>query len=167
MPSRTRSAHSALHEMVSCIEVIDVRLFIGAFAVADSLFLNEPGEHNSMSHIVQIQTEIRDPKVVMTACERLKLPIPVHRTVKLFRAEATGIAVELPGWRYPVVCQTDTGELQYDNYQGHWGDQRQLDSLLQIYAVEKAKSEARRLGYSVTEQQLIDGSIKLHVQISA
>ena len=38
-----------------------------------------------------------------------------------------------------------------------------LDRFLQIYAVEKAKLEARKKGYAVTEQALGDGSIRLQV----
>jgi hypothetical protein len=60
-----------------------------------------------MSHIVQIQTEIRDPAALAAACRRLELPQPVQRTVRLFSAEAPGLAVELPGWRYPVVCHLE------------------------------------------------------------
>ena len=71
-----------------------------------------------MSHIVQIQTEIRDPIAVKSACNRMGLPEPAHRTVQLYNAEATGLAVELPDWRYPVICQTETGEIRYDNYEG-------------------------------------------------
>ena len=117
-----------------------------------------------MSHIVQIQTEVRDPVAVTTACARLGLPVPVHRTVKLYNAEATGLAVELPRWRYPVVCQTETGHLRYDNFGGRWGDQCELDRLLQIYAVEKAKLEARKQGYDVSERALQDGSIVVQIQ---
>jgi hypothetical protein len=119
-----------------------------------------------MSHIVQIQTEIRDLIAITAACERLKLPTPVHRTVQLFSAKATGLAVELPGWRYPVVCQTETGQLQYDDFGGRWGEKSQLDRLLQIYAVEKTKIEARRRGHSVTEHQLENGSIKIQVHLA-
>ncbi len=46
-----------------------------------------------------------------------------------------------------------------------WGDQAQLDRLLQMYAVEKAKLEANRRGHTVTEQALADGSIKLTIQV--
>jgi len=46
-----------------------------------------------------------------------------------------------------------------------WGDSRQLDKFLQAYAAEKVKIEGRRKGHVVTEQQLVDGSIKLTVQI--
>lgn len=120
-----------------------------------------------MSHIVQIQTEIRDPAALAAACQRLKLPQPVHRTVRLFSEEATGLAVELPGWRYPVVCHLESGQLQYDNYEGRWGEQRHLDKLKQFYAVEKTRIEAWRRGHTVIEQPLADGSIRLSVQLTA
>ncbi len=64
-----------------------------------------------------------------------------------------------------MVFDTATGESKYDNYDGHWGKQERLDEFLQAYAVEKAKIEARRNGYSVTEQPLEDGSIKVTVQV--
>lgn len=118
-----------------------------------------------MSHIVQIQTEIRDPVALSSACHRLGLPEPVHETVKLFSSEATGYAVRLPQWRYPVVCDLTAGKLAYDNYGGRWGEQRNLDALLQSYAIEKAKLEARRAGHCVTEQPLEDGSVRLSISL--
>jgi hypothetical protein len=77
----------------------------------------------------------------------------------------TGLGVQLPDWRYPAVCQLDSGEIKYDNYGGRWGEQQHLDRFLQAYAVERAKIEARRRGNSCTEQQLADGSIKLTVSV--
>jgi hypothetical protein len=118
-----------------------------------------------MSHIVQIQTEVRDPIAVSSACSRLGLPQPVHGEHRLFSGPVTGLAVQLPRWRYPVVCQTDSGRVQYDNYEGRWGEPLLLDNFLQRYAVEKACLEARRLGHGVTEQPLPDGSIRLTVQV--
>ena len=118
-----------------------------------------------MSHIVQIQTEVRDPMAVRLACQRLKLPPPVQGTFELFAARVTGLAVELPDWRYPVVCDTLTGQLQYDNYQEHWGSQAELHKFLQAYSCEKTFLEARRKGHAVTEQQLEDRSIKLTVHV--
>lgn len=119
-----------------------------------------------MSHIVQIQTEIRDPAAVSAACQRLKLPAPVHGTIELYNGAATGLAVQLSGWRYPAVCDTTTGQIKYDNFGGDWGDQKELDRFLQAYAVEKARIEARRHGHTVFEQPLSDGSIKLTIQVS-
>ena len=118
-----------------------------------------------MSHIVTIQTQVRDPVAVAAACQRLKLPQPVQGRFRLFSGEVARLGVELPGWRYPVVCQTETGEVKFDNFEGRWGEQRHLDAFLQGYAVEKAKLEARRRGHCVIEQPLADGSIKLTVQV--
>jgi len=118
-----------------------------------------------LSHIVTIQTQVRDPVAVAAACQRLGLPQPIQGRFRLFSGEVAGLGVELPGWRYPVVCQTETGEVKFDNFEGRWGEQRQLDAFLQGYAVEKTKLEARRRGHSVIEQPLADGSIKLTVQV--
>ena len=73
-----------------------------------------------MSHIVSIKTQVKDPQAVQAACRRLQLAEPEHRTAKLYNSEATGLVVELPGWRYPLVCNTNSGELKYDNFQGRW-----------------------------------------------
>ncbi len=116
-----------------------------------------------MSHIVSIETKLHDPLAVSAACQRLGLPAPVQGTAELFSGEATGLIVQLPDWQYPAVIDTLTGVVRYDNYNGHWGDQAQLDRFLQAYAVEKAKLEARKKGYRVTEQTLQDGSIKVQL----
>ncbi len=118
-----------------------------------------------MSHIVEIKTEIRDEAAVKAACSRLHLPQPTRGTFQLYSTSERGLGVELPHWKYPVVANTDTGELRYDNYEGRWGSQEPLDQLLQMYAVEKAKIEARKKGHTVTEQRLDNGSIKLTVSV--
>lgn len=118
-----------------------------------------------MSHIVAIRTEIRDAAALTAACRRLSLAVPVRETVKLFSGEVMGHAVRLPNWRYPVVCHLDSGQLEFDNYEGRWGDTTQLDNLKQAYAIEKAKIESRKQGHTVTEQPLDDGSVKLTINV--
>lgn len=118
-----------------------------------------------MSHVVEIQTEVRDPVAIRAACDRLALPPPVYGETRLYQGSRTGWAVQLPKWRYPVVCDTDSGEIALDNFEGRWGDQKELDSLLQIYCVEKARIEARKRGHDVLEQPLEDGFIKLTVTV--
>ena len=118
-----------------------------------------------MSHIVTIQTQIRDPVALGAACRRLGLDAPAHRRAKLFTNEAEGLCIELPHWKYPVVVDTAAGAIHYDNYGGQWGEQQELDRLLQAYAVEKATLEARRQGHAVVEQPMADGSIRLTVQV--
>jgi hypothetical protein len=116
-----------------------------------------------MSHIVTVQTKVRDPAAVAAACQRLGLAAPTQGTARLYSGDATGLLVQLPGWQYPAVIDTATGEVRYDNFQGRWGDQQHLDRFLQMYAVERAKLEARKKGYQVSEQSLQDGSIRLQI----
>jgi hypothetical protein len=118
-----------------------------------------------MSHIVSIATRVRDPVALSAACRRLALAEPTTGTATLFSSQATGQIVRLPGWTYPAVIDLASGAVRYDNYNGAWGEQRQLDRLLQAYAAEKAKLEARRAGHAVVEQPLPDGSIKLTIQL--
>lgn len=118
-----------------------------------------------MSHIVSVQTKVRDMAGIQAACRRLCLSKPIQGQARLFSGEVTGIVVNLPGWQYPIVCDLESGQVQFDNFQGRWGDRRELDRFLQAYAVEKTKIEARKKGLSVMEQPLADGSIKLTVQV--
>ncbi len=118
-----------------------------------------------MSHIVTIQTEIREVQALRAACRRLHLAEPVYETARLFQKQRTGYCVRLPDWLYPVVCDTDRGQVHYDNFAGRWGEQKEFDRLIQSYAVEKTTLETRRQGHSVTEQHLEDGSIKLQVAV--
>ena len=118
-----------------------------------------------MSHIVEIKTEVRDEAAVRAACTRLKLSPPEQKAVRLFSATATGLCVQLPQWQYPVVCNLATGQVSFDNYNGHWGEQKYLNAFLQAYAVEKAKVEARKKGHTCSETKLEDGSIRVTVRV--
>jgi hypothetical protein len=77
---------------------------------------------------------------------------------------AEGLLVQLPGWKYPIAIDTSTGEVRHDHFNGAWGDPRQLDRFQQTYAVEVVRIESRKKGYTLTEQQLQDGSIRLSIQ---
>ena len=81
-----------------------------------------------MSHIVQVQTQIKDAAAVQAACQRLNLPAPVQGKAKLFSGEVEGLAVQLPDWVYPIVVDLPTGQMKIDNFGGRWGDQARLDS---------------------------------------
>ena len=118
-----------------------------------------------MSHVVKIQTQLSDINAIRQSCVHLRLEAPVHGIFELYDSTETGWAVNLRDWKYPVICKVETGELAYDNYENRWGDQKRLGELIQRYAVEKTKIEARRRGHSVTEQKLDDGSVKLTVGV--
>lgn len=120
-----------------------------------------------MSHIVTITTRVKDPAALGLACQRLGLAAPVTQTVRLFSGAVFGHAVQLSGWRYPVVFDPETGQAHYDNYSGRWGQEAELHKLLQRYAVEKTRLEARQKGYLLLEEALQDGSIKLTIQLNS
>ena len=119
-----------------------------------------------MSHTVTIRTQIRDVHAIQAACHRLKLPQPTQGDVRLFDRVAQGIGVQLEGWRFPVCIESD-GNLLFDNFGGFWGVPEKLDQFQQAYAVEKAKLEARKQGYTCQESVLADGSIRLNVLVEA
>jgi hypothetical protein len=117
-----------------------------------------------MSHVVSIKTQVRDPAAVAAACRRLGLEQPTQGKAQMYGGQTLeGLLVQLPGWRFPVVINTATGEVKCDNFNGHWGEQEHLDRFLQAYAVEKATLEARKRGHAVKEQTLGDGSVKLTI----
>ena len=116
-----------------------------------------------MSHIVTIKTQAKDPQAITAACQRLGFAAPVQGTAKLFEGEATGLLVRLPGWLYPLVIDTTTGDIRYDNYSGQWGDPQHLNRFKQAYAIEKTRIEAARKGHRLTEQPQPDGSVKLTI----
>ena len=119
-----------------------------------------------MSHTVTIKTKITDLAAIQSACNRLKLPQPAKGEIKLFDRVAQGIGVQLDGWRFPVCIEAD-GNLLYDNFSGFWGVPEKLDQFQQAYAVEKAKLEARKQGYTCQESVLADGSVRLSVMVEA
>jgi hypothetical protein len=117
-----------------------------------------------MSHIVTIYPRLHDALAVVAACRRLGLAEPVQGTARLYSGEAAGLLVQLSGWQYPVVIDTLSGTVQYDNYGGSWGEGARLDQFLQAYAVERARLEVRKKGnLSCTETLLQDGSIRLQI----
>ena len=46
-----------------------------------------------------------------------------------------------------------------------WGNESRLHRFLQIYTVEKTRIESHKQGYSMTEQMLADGSVRLTVAV--
>ena len=86
--------------------------------------------------------------------------------MQLFSGQAAGFTVRLPGWQYPVVCDVSTGHLNYDNYEGYWGNRKNSTCSCRPMQSRKLASRRSRQGHSVIEQQLADGSIKLTIRVA-
>ena len=105
-----------------------------------------------MSHTSKIELQLKDKEIIEKAAESLGLRTS-EGTFSLFSSKEKGIAVFLKGWRYPIVIKED-GSVAYDNYNGAWGDMKELNKFKNRYALEKAVMEARRKGYRVQEKKL-------------
>jgi hypothetical protein len=71
----------------------------------------------------------------------------------------------LPDWQYPIVCDLTSGKVNYDNFDGLWGEQAQLERFLQAYLVEKTRLEARKKWHTAVEQALPNGYIAVDIQV--
>lgn len=117
-----------------------------------------------MSHTASITSECRDPAAIIAACKELGLPVPEHREKVQFGGTVqSGLCVQLPGWHYPVVVDVKTGAMKYDNYNGLWGKQEELQRFTQFYGVAKATLIARSKGYLVQRSTLPNGTVRLNV----
>lgn len=119
-----------------------------------------------MSHTSKIKgAKISDKEVMDAACDRLELPAPKeNQDVKFYSGnKAHGTAVQLPNWKYAIVVD-ENGDIQFDNYGGSWGDQKEIDRFRQAYAIEAGCKIAREQGLRVTEETLENGSIRLEAR---
>lgn len=116
-----------------------------------------------MSHIAEIEVQIRDGQALKDACKRIGATYIGKGQHRLFVNNVDGVAVQLPGWQYPVVVQS-SGKLAYDNFNGAWGDESQLQKLKQAYGAEAAKRQMRKQGFSVQERTLANGQVRLVCQ---
>lgn len=112
-----------------------------------------------MSHIVKIKTEIKNLDTIRRVCQTLNL-----QTQDI----AEGLEIFTPNtYRKSIVVrnQGDHYELEYDS----WGWPAELKArlgdscgrLLQLYAVQEIQDQAIWHGYSIEQQTLQDGSIKI------
>jgi len=119
-----------------------------------------------LSHVVRIETQVRDRHAVERACDRLGLAAPIEGEAKVYATFKKGLLVHFQDWEFPIVCDLATGQVEYDNFQGNWGDPKRLDQFLQQYAIAKSTIEARKRGYSVIEQPLTGGSVRLVIGVA-
>lgn len=116
-----------------------------------------------MSHTVVTTIDFTRRDLLKAACERLGLSYQDgNHTIKLYAGnENVDFSVTLPGWRYPIGIR-DT-QVVFDNYNGAWGDNRQLTKLQNYYGAEIAKEQAALHGYFVEEDATDEFSLVLTV----
>jgi len=126
-----------------------------------------------MSHITNIELEIKDLAALKAACNRMGFTFKENQnTCNYYRGQKADClhAIEVPGAAYEVgVVKNKNGgySLIWDPFI-HGGLESALGpaagKLKQAYGIEKAKLEARKKGFSVYERIKEDGAIILSVE---
>ncbi len=120
-----------------------------------------------MSHIVTCKVALTKPALLKKAiahCGLVDLGVKRH---KVYSETVEGQGVSLPDWHHPVVIKAD-GTAVYDNFNGSWGKQVELDKLVQRYAIEALTEEAAiNNGMVMMENRLENGDVEMHIELMA
>lgn len=116
-----------------------------------------------MSHIATIKVAFTEIAYIESACAQVGATFDrTIQTVTLFGSQkVTGRAVQLDGWKYPVVISPNGREVSYDNYNGRWGDITKLNQFKAAYstAITLAEFNADPDLTSIRRTTLADGTI--------
>lgn len=118
-----------------------------------------------MSHIVKVKTQMKDGAIIEQACQQMGAQFQGRGVAQVYSTQREGLRVLLPGWKFPLVINEQTGEVHFDNYNGSWGSLAHLEKLTQTYTKLTALATLRRAGHRVIEQALPDGSVRLIAEV--
>ena len=107
-----------------------------------------------MSHTTKMKVEHKFNKamesVIKSACRKMNLEFQGWGRHRLYSSTEEGYAVSLPGWRYPVILNSEG--IAKDDYNGSWGDSKELEKFLRRINAEKVYEEAEIMGYNIEEE---------------
>jgi hypothetical protein len=118
----------------------------GDFWCRFRLVLDVLGPVRVNSHTARIAVEFRDPSTLTGAVQAMGGTWLGPGTHPLFSGPVAGHGFQLPGWRYPLVLEA-SGELAYDDFNGHWGNVADLETLKGQYAMGAAEQAAQAQGW--------------------
>lgn len=114
-----------------------------------------------MSHTTALKSvQMTDKNIILKVAEKLKLKFLGEREFTMYdRTKQYGMGFQLDGWSQPLVIDTKTGNAAYDNYNGSWGAQDELDKMVQEYAAESNRQQGALAGYYLQENYLPNGDL--------
>lgn len=117
-----------------------------------------------MSHTVTSDLELKNRTAMEKAAAAMNAQVLGVGRYNFFSSQAAnGLGIQLPGWKYPIVVDLESGKVSFDNYNGSWGSQDELDKFMQHYAKEVACEAAYCNNFTVEEQTLDNGDIELTI----
>lgn len=119
-----------------------------------------------MSHIATVKVKIKDIDAVRAACQELGLQLEEGKiSKKVYDGTIKGnLAIQLPGWRYPMVIDTEKGEAAFDNYEGMWGDMKEFEKFQQHYSKHVVLGQFEGGEYTINEETTEDGTIEITME---
>ncbi len=119
-----------------------------------------------MSHTVTTTTKIKNLQALKDACANLGLSLQLGpQSVRLYgNSVDCNASVKLKDWNYPVAINTQTGEIKYDNYNGSWGNIKELDNFVQNYTSQVVQQETAELvaqGWQQDISKLENGDLQV------
>jgi hypothetical protein len=108
------------------------------------------------SHTVTIDVKFSNVDAFAAAVAELGGKFIGRGSHNLFGTMVAGFGATLPNWRYPIVAKFD-GSVAFDNYNGKWGDESDVNRLRSEYAIAAAKLAAEQLGWQC--ERAGDGSL--------
>lgn len=116
-----------------------------------------------MSHIVTIETEMKNFDTIKEVCKILGLKYEQSKDIKVYNTIKSGIGIYLKGWKYPIVVN-ELGKVDYDNYSGSWGDIEEYNKFINEYSLEETLKRIKKKNLKYTIQRLND-EIKIEVMV--
>jgi signal recognition particle subunit SEC65 len=114
-----------------------------------------------MSHVVEVEleTKLTNIELIKEAAKELNLKCweELNYVFPYDKTKASGILVQLPGWKYPIVVEKD-GQIKADNYNGDWGKPIELEKFeheyksLHALSEVKAKLDKAKMKYTVKKE---------------
>jgi hypothetical protein len=113
-----------------------------------------------MSHIATVKTKIKDLGILEEVLKQQNIDLlRKQHQVELYSNSVQAIAsFRLPKWKFPIAVKAD-GSIAFDNYKGKWGNQTQLNKVLQAYSRKVVMKQAKRMGMTTTTKTGKDGSL--------
>ncbi len=110
-----------------------------------------------MSHTITIKCEFQNKGVLGDAVKKMGGTVLGEATHQMFHTQTSkGFGFKLPGWQFPIVLQAD-GTLAYDDYNGGWGNVKDLETLKNEYQASMAVQACEAQGW--LSQRENDGSV--------
>lgn len=99
-----------------------------------------------MSHTVTVDVKFKNQEVAVKVAESMGALVLGNGSHRLYSSSHTGTGIHLRNWQYPIVIDAD-GKMFYDNFNGRWGDSKDVEAFQEAYARGVIEAECAQLGW--------------------